>query len=395
MVCGTKWCVKDGVLKMVCVTKSKLCVKNGVLRDVLWKMVWWIDGVWHSGMWHYDVWKMVCWKMVCGRWCVKDGVSKMVCYRRFCVIEGVWIDGVWQSGVWKMVYVTKLCVKDGMSKMVGDKVEWGACHAKWVWMWDCATPATWYQGEWDQVPRDIKVNVTKCHTCHMKRRWISPSATPATQSGAAPLATNPDQARHTVPLVLRLPRNTTVDVSLCHACHVKRRWMSASATPATQSGAAPQATNPDHARNTVPWVPRLPRKTMMDVSLCHAYHVISRWMSPSATPATWNDGGCDQVPRLPRKVARRPRRHIFTKRATQHHECHACHTKRRWMWVCATPATWNEGGCHQVPRVPRLPRKVARRPRRQIRTKCAIQYHECHACHAKRRHMWVCVCVCM
>jgi len=28
---------------------------------------------------------------------------------------------------------------------------------------------------------------------------MSPSATPATQSGTAPLATNPDQARHTVP----------------------------------------------------------------------------------------------------------------------------------------------------------------------------------------------------
>ena len=28
-----------------------------------------------------------------------------------------------------------------------------------------------------------RVDVTKCHACHAKRRWMSPSATPATQSG--------------------------------------------------------------------------------------------------------------------------------------------------------------------------------------------------------------------
>ena len=53
----------------------------------------------------------------------------------------------------------------------------------------------------------------------------------------------------------------------------------------------------------------------MDVRLCHtACHVKSRCMSPSAiseAPATQNDlacnqGGRHQVPRLPRKVARRP-----------------------------------------------------------------------------------------
>ena len=34
---------------------------------------------------------------------------------------------------------------------------------------------------------------------------------------------NQDQARHPVPSVPRLPRKTTVDVTLCHACHAKRR----------------------------------------------------------------------------------------------------------------------------------------------------------------------------
>ena len=74
MVCDKvvwqRWCVKEGVSKMVCVK----------------------DGVRQSGVW----------KMVCERWCVKDNVLKMVC------------DKV----VWKMVCererVTKLCVKDGV-----------------------------------------------------------------------------------------------------------------------------------------------------------------------------------------------------------------------------------------------------------------------------------------
>ena len=33
-------------------------------------------------------------------------------------------------------------------------------------------------------------------------------------------------------------------------------------------------------------VPRLPRKTKADATKCDAYHVKRRWMSPSATPAT-------------------------------------------------------------------------------------------------------------
>jgi len=37
----------------------------------------------------------------------------------------------------------------------------------------------------------------------------------------------------------------------------------------------------------------------------------------------------------------------------QCHRCHACHAKRRWMSPSATPATQNEGGRRQVPRLPR------------------------------------------
>ena len=135
----------------------------------------------------------------------------------------------------------------------------------------CTTPAT--QNDRGcaivpHLPREIKVDVTKCHACH---------AEVARRHGRHGRL-NQDQARHPVPSVPRLPRKTTVDVSLYHACHVKRRWMSPSATPATQSGAAPrasQAPNPG---------PRAPPSTI------------------SATPATQNDGRCEVVPRLPRET---------------------------------------------------------------------------------------------
>ena len=52
---------------------------------------------------------------------------------------------------------------------------------------------------------------------------------------------NRAQGRHPVPSVPRLPRKTTVHVRLCYAGHVKSRWMSPSATPATQSAAASRA----------------------------------------------------------------------------------------------------------------------------------------------------------
>ena len=90
----------------------------------------------------------------------------------------------------------------------------------------------------ERWPRKVTVDVAKRHACHAKWRWVSPSATPATQSGAASRATNGDQARHqTQPSVIsttpstqneggcrqvsRLPHETTVDVAKCHAYHAK------------------------------------------------------------------------------------------------------------------------------------------------------------------------------
>ena len=93
-------------------------------------------------------------------------------------------------------------------------------------------------------------------------------------------------------------------------------------------------------------------------------------MSPSATPATQNEGGCHQVPCLPLQVARRPGRPSAPPEPAQCPKCHACHAKRRWMSPSATPATqipWR----HWRPSAPPEP----------------AQCHKRHACHAKRRWM--------
>ena len=113
------------------------------------------------------------------------------------------------------------------------------------------------------------------------------------------------------------PSKRATQCHKCHACHAKRRWMSPSATPATwNEGGCRQ-------------VPRLPRKAQVAVTKCHTYHAKRRWMSPSATPATQSAAA---------SPATKP-----SKRATQCHKCHACHAKRRWMSPSAMPATQNEG----------------------------------------------------
>ena len=209
----------------------------------------------------------------------------------------------------------------------------------------------------ERWPRKVTVDVAKRHACHAKWRWVSPSAMPATQSGAASRATNGDQARHqTQPSVI---------------C----------TTPATQNeGGGRQA-------------PPLPRKATVDVTKCHACH--AKWHGVAGDqrgpPATQNDGGCRQVPRLPRKVERRHGQPTWTKRVTRpakRHKYHPCHAKQRWMSPSATPATQsgaaasratngdqahhqtqpsvrsttparqNEGGCRQDRQVPRLPRET-------------------------------------
>ena len=75
---------------------------------------------------------------------------------------------------------------------------------------------------------------------------------------------------------------------------------------------------------------------------------------------TRNEGGCHQVPRLPRKV---PRRHQRPKPAQARHQSQPSD-------ISATPATQNEGGCDQVPRLPR---------------EIMVDVTKCHACHAQCR----------
>ena len=87
-----------------------------------------------------------------------------------------------------------------------------------------------------------------------------------------------------------------------------------SATPATQ--------NEGGCRQ----VPRLPRKVQVDVTKCHVYHAKCKWMSPSATQK------CRGVNRDQGAPSASPD-------PAQSHKCHACHAKRRWMSPSATPAT--------------------------------------------------------
>ena len=231
-----------------------------------------------------------------------------------------------------------------------------------------------------RLPRKVQLHVAKCHACHAKSR--------GDHGGTWEPSVPPEPARHTY-----------------HACHVKRRWMSQSATPATQSAA------------TCRQVPRLPRKVQLHVAknkLCdeklftscvskfYACHVKRRWMSQSATPATQSAATCRQVPRLPRKKPRRPRRHVGTQRATRASpvpyvprlprkvtihvaKCHACVSK---LYVCQVPHLPCKVQLHVAKnklcdetvhklcvQVPRLPRDTK------------VDVSKCHACHAKCSYM--------
>ena len=106
----------------------------------------------------------------------------------------------------------------------------------------------------------------------------------------------------------RLPRETKADVAKRHACHTKvLRRLGAQARH--QSQPSPISTTPATVNEVrCRQVPRLPRETTVDVAKCRACHAkVPRrhgaqachqgQPSPiSAAPATWNDGGCRQVP---------------------------------------------------------------------------------------------------
>ena len=166
-----------------------------------------------------------------------------------------------------------------------------------------------------------------------------------------------------VPQVPCLPRKTKVDASKCHTCHAKHRETKVDVAKCPTCHAKCRGVTGDQARPSAPPEPAQCHK-------CHACYAKRRRMPPSDTPATRNEGGCRQVLRLLRKVPWHHRRPSAPPEPAQCHKCHACHAKRRWMPPSATPATRNEGGCR---RVPRLPRKVPRRHRRPSAPKCATR----------------------
>ena len=249
----------------------------------------------------------------------------------------------------------------------------------------CPTPATQNDGGCDFVPRlpgEMKVDVRLCHACHAKCRGVTgaqagPSAPPSAICRTP--ATQNDGGCDFVP---RLPRETKVDVRLCHACHAKCRGVTGAQAGPSAPPSAICRTPATQNDGGCDFVPRLPRETKVDVRLCHACHAKCRGVTgaqagpsapPSAicrTPATQNDGGCDFVPRLPRETKVDVRL------------CHACHAKCRGVTgaqagpsappsaICRTPATQNDGGCDFVPRLPR---------------EMKVDVRLCHACHAKCR----------
>ena len=125
----------------------------------------------------------------------------------------------------------------------------------------------------------------------------------------------------------RLPCKRKTDVSKCQACHAKRRWISPSATPATQTGSQgdqqlPTAPpDPAQPRPLSAQVPRLPRKTKVDVSKCHACHAKGRCACPGAR-------GDQQLPSAPPNPAQFPNCHACHAKADIA-KCHTCHVKRR------------------------------------------------------------------
>ena len=165
----------------------------------------------------------------------------------------------------------------------------------------------------------------------MKRRWMSPSATPATQSAAASPATNQSQ-----PSTLSATPATGNEGKCRQVPRLPRAMSPPSATSARQSAAASPATNP------APKAPSEPARCPK----CHACDT--------------KEGGCHQVPCVPRKVPRRHRRPIPPQVRHQ----------SRPSALSATSATHNEGGCRQVPILPR---------------ETKVYVTKFHACYAKCR----------
>ena len=72
-----------------------------------------------------------------------------------------------------------------------------------------------------RLPREIKVDVTKCHACHAEVARLNPAQGrhPVPSVPRLPRKTTVNDGRYEV--VPRLPREIKVDVTKCHACHAE------------------------------------------------------------------------------------------------------------------------------------------------------------------------------
>ena len=115
------------------------------------------------------------------------------------------------------------------------------CHARvscvttsCVWASGVMTSCVWASCVWAScaraplLPRETKMDVSKCHGCHANSRGVP---APHLKPSALP---EPAQCHKCHTCHARVQ----VDVTKYHACQVKRRWMSPSATPATPTAAA-------------------------------------------------------------------------------------------------------------------------------------------------------------
>ena len=197
-----------------------------------------------------------------------------------------------------------------------------------------------------RLPRKTKVDVSKCHACHAKCRGAPGDerrpSTPPCRASPVPQAPRLTPNAGSCRQVQRLPRKWNVDVtSSTPATQMERRCHQVPRLPHKVPRRPGRLTVTKHATRAspVPQVPRLPRKeNVCDVTKCHTCQAKRRWMSPSLprkvprchrrpAPATQRECGCLTVPRLPRKTK------------VNVAKCHACHVKRRWMSPSATPAT--------------------------------------------------------
>ena len=190
---------------------------------------------------------------------------------------------------------------------------------KWRIAFDI-TQQRWYHRV-PLLPRKKPLSVTKCHACTAKKKSLQKSATPATPNdiGCQQVPRLP-RRMHVDVAKCNTCHKVKAGVAKCHACHTKCRSMSPSATPATQTAAATMAPNGNQARrqsepsaiSATPatrsegqcrQVPRLPHKVQADVAKCHACHTNSR-----------GDNCAKREPSAPPEPA-------------QCHKCHACHAE--------------------------------------------------------------------